>query len=32
MDMTTGRLRALSLYWAFVDVVWMIIFVLFYLS
>ena len=32
LDMTTGRVRALSLYWAFVDVVWMIIFVLFYLS
>jgi heme/copper-type cytochrome/quinol oxidase subunit 3 len=32
MDMTIGRLRALALYWAFVDVVWMIIFVLFYLS
>jgi cytochrome c oxidase subunit III len=32
MDMTAGRLRALSLYWAFVDIVWMIIFVLFYLS
>ena len=32
MAMTAGRLRALSLYWAFVDIVWMIIFVLFYLS
>jgi len=30
--MTLGRVRALSLYWAFVDVVWMIIFVLMYLS
>ena len=29
--MTSGRVRALSLYWAFVDVVWMIIFVLMYL-
>jgi heme/copper-type cytochrome/quinol oxidase subunit 3 len=32
LEMTTGRVRALSLYWAFVDVVWMIIFVLFYLT
>ena len=32
MDMTTGRVRARALYWAFVDVVWVIIFVLFYLS
>jgi cytochrome c oxidase subunit III len=32
MDMTTGRVRALALYWAFVDVVWVIIFILFYLS
>jgi cytochrome c oxidase subunit III len=31
-EMTAGRLRALSLYWAFVDLVWVIIFVLFYLS
>jgi len=31
-EMTTGRLRALGLYWAFVDVIWMIIFVLMYLS
>jgi cytochrome c oxidase subunit III len=30
--MTIGRVRALALYWAFVDVVWMIIFVLMYLS
>jgi cytochrome c oxidase subunit III len=27
-----GRIRALSLYWAFVDVVWLIILVLLYLS
>jgi heme/copper-type cytochrome/quinol oxidase subunit 3 len=32
VDMTIGRVRALSLYWAFVDIVWMIIFVLFYLT
>ena len=32
MDMTTGRIRALALYWAFVDAVWVIIFILFYLS
>jgi cytochrome c oxidase subunit 3 len=32
MDMTIGRVRALSLYWVFVDLVWLIIFVLFYLS
>jgi heme/copper-type cytochrome/quinol oxidase subunit 3 len=31
-EMTAGRLRALALYWAFVDVIWMIIFVLMYLS
>jgi cytochrome c oxidase subunit III len=31
-EMTAGRVRALSLYWAFVDLVWLIIFVLFYLS
>jgi cytochrome c oxidase subunit 3 len=30
--MTMGRVRALALYWAFVDVVWIIIFVLMYLS
>jgi cytochrome c oxidase subunit III len=30
--MTDGRLHALSLYWAFVDVVWMAIFVLMYLT
>jgi heme/copper-type cytochrome/quinol oxidase subunit 3 len=30
--MTSGRVRALSLYWAFVDVVWVIIFILMYLS
>jgi heme/copper-type cytochrome/quinol oxidase subunit 3 len=32
MDMTAGRVRALSLYWVFVDLVWLVIFVLFYLS
>jgi cytochrome c oxidase subunit 3 len=30
--MTLGRARALSLYWAFVDVVWLVIFVLMYLT
>jgi cytochrome c oxidase subunit 3 len=30
--MTASRIRLLSLYWAFVDVVWMIIFVLLYVS
>lgn len=30
--MTTGRLRALGLYWGFVDLVWLVIFVLFYLT
>jgi heme/copper-type cytochrome/quinol oxidase subunit 3 len=30
--MTLSRIRLLGLYWAFVDVVWMIIFVLLYLS
>lgn len=30
--MTAGRIRALSLYWAFVDIVWLVIFALFYLS
>jgi len=30
--MATGRLRALALYWGFVDVVWLVIFVLLYLS
>ncbi|HYN10267.1 MAG TPA: cytochrome c oxidase subunit 3 [Vicinamibacterales bacterium] len=32
LEMTAGRVCALSLYWVFVDVVWLIIFVLFYLS
>lgn len=32
LEMTGGRIRALSLYWVFVDLVWMIIFLLFYLS
>jgi heme/copper-type cytochrome/quinol oxidase subunit 3 len=32
MEMTTGRVGALSLYWVFVDLVWLVIFVLFYLS
>ena len=31
-DMTLGRVRALVIYWTFVDIVWLIIFVLFYLS
>lgn len=30
--MTVGRIQALSLYWAFVDAVWIIIFVLLYLT
>ncbi len=30
--MTAGRVRAVSLYWAFVDVVWVVIFILMYLS
>ena len=30
--MTAGRVQALSLYWVFVDVVWLIIFLLFYAS
>ena len=30
--MTAGRLRAVSLYWVFVDVVWLVILVLLYLS
>jgi cytochrome c oxidase subunit 3 len=30
--LTTGRLRALALYWAFVDIVWLTIFLLFYLT
>jgi heme/copper-type cytochrome/quinol oxidase subunit 3 len=30
--MTNGRVRALAIYWVFVDIVWLIIFVLFYLS
>lgn len=30
--MTAGRLQALSLYWAFVDLVWVVIFVLVYLT
>jgi heme/copper-type cytochrome/quinol oxidase subunit 3 len=32
MEMTAGRVRALSLYWVFVDLVWLVIFGLFYLS
>lgn len=30
--MTAGRLRATALYWAFVDIVWLVIFVLLYLT
>jgi cytochrome c oxidase subunit 3 len=30
--MTAGRVQALSLYWLFVDVVWIVIFVLLYLT
>jgi cytochrome c oxidase subunit III len=30
--LTAGRAHALTLYWAFVDVVWLVIFVLLYLS
>ena len=32
MDMTAGRVQAVSLYWVFVDLVWLVIFVLFYLT
>jgi len=31
-SMTAGRVHALSLYWMFVDVVWLVIFALLYLS
>jgi heme/copper-type cytochrome/quinol oxidase subunit 3 len=30
--MTAGRIRSLALYWAFVDIVWLVIFLLFYLT
>jgi heme/copper-type cytochrome/quinol oxidase subunit 3 len=30
--MTSGRAHALALYWLFVDVVWLVILSLFYLS
>jgi heme/copper-type cytochrome/quinol oxidase subunit 3 len=30
--MTSGRIQSLALYWAFVDVVWLVIFLLFYLT
>ncbi len=30
--MTAGRIRAIALYWAFVDIVWLVIFLLFYLT
>lgn len=30
--LTAGRIRAAALYWAFVDVIWLIILVLFYLT
>ncbi|MFI5177572.1 MAG: heme-copper oxidase subunit III [Vicinamibacterales bacterium] len=30
--MTEGRIRAVALYWAFVDVVWLMLFLLFYLT
>ena len=30
--MTAGRLRAITLYWAFVDLVWIVILVLMYLT
>ena len=30
--MTGGRIRAIALYWAFVDIVWLVIFLLFYLT
>jgi heme/copper-type cytochrome/quinol oxidase subunit 3 len=30
--LTAGRVRAVTLYWAFVDVVWLVIFALMYLS
>jgi cytochrome c oxidase subunit 3 len=31
-DLTAGRVRALALYWLFVDVVWLVILTLFYLT
>ena len=30
--MTMGRVRAVALYWAFVDIVWLMLFTLFYLT
>jgi heme/copper-type cytochrome/quinol oxidase subunit 3 len=30
--MTRGRIKSLGLYWSFVDVVWLVIFALLYLS
>jgi heme/copper-type cytochrome/quinol oxidase subunit 3 len=30
--LTTGRIRAVSLYWVFVDVIWLVILFLFYLT
>lgn len=30
--MTAGRVQSLALYWAFVDIVWLVIFLLFYLT
>jgi heme/copper-type cytochrome/quinol oxidase subunit 3 len=32
LALSLGRIRALSLYWIFVDVVWLVILVLLYLS
>jgi heme/copper-type cytochrome/quinol oxidase subunit 3 len=30
--MSAGRIRAVAIYWAFVDVIWLIILLLFYFS
>jgi heme/copper-type cytochrome/quinol oxidase subunit 3 len=30
--LTAGRVRAISLYWAFVDAIWLVLLVLFYLT
>jgi heme/copper-type cytochrome/quinol oxidase subunit 3 len=32
LELTDGRVRALSLYWVFVEVVWLVILVLFYVT
>jgi heme/copper-type cytochrome/quinol oxidase subunit 3 len=30
--LTAGRIRAVSLYWTFVDAIWLVLLVLFYLT